>query len=339
MADLTTTTTSDLALLTGGAVRVDLGDRELIVATGADRVRFLHGIVTGNVAGTPAGRGARSALLTTKGHVVADLWIFARPDDLWIVVGAGQGEPTAAALSRYAIMDDFTAARREDFGLLGLFGPGAAERLGAIGLDPDLDRGLLASQPPLAHTEVRPAVGAGERGGGSGPLWLVRVHELGTGGFWIGGSRDDVAAAGQRLGAAGVPLLAPEAAEGARIAAVEPRPGVEITPDYFPMEVGLDGAIDYSKGCYLGQEPIVRIRDRGHINWRLVGLDVEGAQDPSPQDLLESDAKPKAGRITSAARLPDGRGVAMALLHVSGPAGSSIRVRHGEQIITARVRG
>ena len=43
------------------------------------------------------------------------------------------------------------------------------------------------------------------------------------------------------------------------------------------MEVGLDAAIDYAKGCYLGQEPIVRIRDRGHINWRLVGLDVAGA--------------------------------------------------------------
>ncbi len=66
------------------------------------------------------------------------------------------------------------------------------------------------------------------------------------------------------------------------------------------MEVGLDGAIDYSKGCYLGQEPIVRIRDRGHINWRLVGLDVDGPHDPAAQDLIESDVKAKAGRVTSA---------------------------------------
>jgi folate-binding Fe-S cluster repair protein YgfZ len=104
------------------------------------------------------------------------------------------------------------------------------------------------------------------------------------------------------------------------------------------MEVGLSGAIDYGKGCYLGQEPIVRIRDRGHINWRLVGLDFGGAGDPTPGDPLESDAKPKAGRVTSAARLPDGRGVALALVHTSIPVGAAIRVKHGETVIDAQVR-
>jgi folate-binding protein YgfZ len=177
----------------------------------------------------------------------------------------------------------------------------------------------------LSHAEV-------------GPLWLVRAHQLGADGFWIGGSADAVAAVDARLAAAGVPRLAPAAAEAARIAACEPKLGAEITSDYFPMEVGLDGAIDYAKGCYLGQEPIVRIRDRGHINWRLVGLEIVGPQDPTPHDAIESDLKPKAGRITSAARLPDGRGVALALLHVSVPGGSEVRVKHGDQIVPARVR-
>src|SRR5678815_2786346 len=69
----------------GAAVRADgaIGGRELIVATGADRVRFLHGLVTGDVAGTPAGGGARAALRTAKGHVVAEMRIFVRPDDIW----------------------------------------------------------------------------------------------------------------------------------------------------------------------------------------------------------------------------------------------------------------
>src|SRR6185369_2474080 len=115
--------------------------------------------------------------------------------------------------------------------------------------------------------------------------------------------------------------------------------GVEITSDYFPMEVGLSGAIDYSKGCYLGQEPIVRIRDRGHINWRLCGLAVSGGDDPAPEDALESDAKPRAGRVTSAARLPDGRGVALALVHTSVPVGAEVRIKHGEQVLAARVTG
>jgi folate-binding protein YgfZ len=235
-------------------------------------------------------------------------------------------------------MDDFTAVRRPDFALGGIFGPAAAERLDAIGLHP----GSLATQPPLSHAEIEPSAtpsGSGSGSGTTGPIWLVRARELGADGFWIGGRRDDVAAATQRLAAAGVPLLSAEAAEAARIAAREPKPGVEITSDYFPMEVGLGDAIDYGKGCYLGQEPIVRIRDRGHINWRLVGLDVEGPRDPAPGDTLETDAKPKAGRITSAARLPDGRGVALGLAHISVPDGGAVRVRHGDEVIAALVRG
>jgi len=105
------------------------------------------------------------------------------------------------------------------------------------------------------------------------------------------------------------------------------------------MEVGLNGAIDYAKGCYLGQEPIVRIRDRGHINWRLVRLDlnVDVATDPAPGDPLESEAKPKAGRVTSAGRLPDGRGVALAMLHTSVVVGATVHIRHGDARIDARV--
>src|SRR5438477_267328 len=187
--------TGDVGLLQRGAVLVGGRDRELIVATGADRVRFLHGIVTGDIAGTPVGRGCRSALLTLKAHVVADMFVFVRPDDVLIVTDAGQGEPTAAALARYAIMDDVAFAWRADF----------------------------------------------------------------------------------------------------------------------------------AKGCFLGQEPIVRLRDRGHINWRLVQLEVPGAADPAPGDALESDAKPKAGRITSVAR-----GLALGMLHVSLPIGASVRIKHGD---------
>src|SRR5205807_1318360 len=94
--------------------------------------------------------------------------------------------------------------------------------------------------------------------------------------------------------------------------------------------------------CFLGQEPIVRIRDRGRTNWRLVQLDLAGpgAAGAAPQDLLESDAKPKAGRLTSVAALDDdpSRAVALGMLHLSVPVGAAVRVRHGEAVITAQVR-
>jgi folate-binding protein YgfZ len=318
--------TNDLGLLERDAILRPSTGRELIVGTGADRGRFLHGIVTGNVAGASVGGGCLSALLTPKGHVVADMRLFVREDAIWIVVDAGQGETVAGTLSRYAIMDDFTAARRPDFAFSALLGPAAAARLAAIGADP----GPLAEAPVFSHAEV-------DTGGGT-RLWLARMRELGANGFWLGGPPATLAAVHERLAAAGVPELEPAAAEAARITAVEPRFGAEITADYFPMEVGLNRAIDYGKGCYLGQEPIVRIRDRGHINWRLVGLDVTGAVDPAPQDALESDAKPKAGRVTSAGRLPDGRGVALAMLHTSVPIGATVRIHHGDTPIEARVR-
>lgn len=308
---------SDLESLERDAVLREDAGWELIVAGGADRSRFLHGIVTADVAGTPPGSGRRSLLLTPKGHIVADLRLFVRPDDFWIVVDRGQGRPVADALGRYAIMDDFTAVPREDFALLSLLGPAAAARLGAIGIV----AGPLGEASVYAHGEV-PFDG--------GSVWLARVRELGVPGFWVGGPRTLVAEVRARLRQAGVAELPAPSAEAARIAALEPRFGFEITADYFPMEVGLDSAIDYRKGCYLGQEPIVRIRDRGHINWRLAGLEVAGPGEIAPKDALESDVKPKAGRVTSFVRLPDGRGVALAMLHVSVPVGATIRIRPAE---------
>jgi folate-binding protein YgfZ len=305
--------TSDASRLTEGAVLRASEGRELVVASGADRVRFLNGIVTGNVAGTPVGQGCHAALLTPKGHVVSEMWIFVRENEIWIVVDAGQSEPVAAALGRYAIMDDFAATPRRDFTLFALLGPAAPERLAAAGLDAT----ALAAGPKLGHAEL-------------GGLWLSRVHQLGVDGFWVGGEPSVIAAAWARLEDGGTPELEAATAEAARIAACEPRFGAEITADYFPMEVGLDDAIDYGKGCYLGQEPIVRVRDRGHVNWRLCGLDVVGAEDPHPGDAIESDSKPKAGRVTSAGRFADGRGVALGMVHVSVPIGEAVRIRRAQ---------
>src|SRR3954471_14764953 len=88
---------------------VDVGAREVIRAGGADRLAFLHRLLTGDVAGTPVGGGSRSLLLNLKGHIVSALRTFPRADEVWMVVAPGQGEPTAKALSGYAVMDDFTA--------------------------------------------------------------------------------------------------------------------------------------------------------------------------------------------------------------------------------------
>jgi folate-binding protein YgfZ len=299
-------------LATDAAV-VDVGAREIIRASGADRLAFLHRLLTGDVAGTPVGGGSRSLLLNLKGHIVSDLRIFPRADEVWMVVAPGQGEPTAKALSGYAVMDDFTATVELGRGPLAVHGPRAAERLAAAGL-------TVPPGPPWSHTDA-------------GSAWVVRARALGEAGLWV--FADEATRAEL---ARGLPVVPAGVAEALRIASGEPVWGAEITGEHFPGEVGLASAIDYTKGCYLGQEPIVRVRDRGHLNWRLARLEArDSAATFSPGDPLESDARPRAGRVTSAGQQPGMPPVALALVHVSVPPGTEVRVRHGEALVPAVV--
>jgi folate-binding protein YgfZ len=304
----------DPGVLATGAAIVDVGALEVVRATGGDRVAFLQRLLTGKVDTLAVGEGSHNLLLTLKGHVVVELRVFLRGDDVLLVAPPGQGAAAAAALSRYAIMDDFAAVLEPASRPIGVYGAEAAARLGDAGVSP----------PPLvpwAHADVASA---------AGPLWVVRAPAYGADGFWVWGEMGAIDALAGRLAATGVPRLREDVVEALRVLAGEPKFGVEITDDYFPMEVGLSGAIDYGKGCYLGQEPIVRIRDRGHVNWRLVGLRLRDDTAVAPGDRLESEAKPKAGKLTSVARMPGGLPVALGLLHVSVPAGAEVQVHRAD---------
>jgi folate-binding protein YgfZ len=298
-----------------GAVLVEVGAFEVIIARGADRVPFLHRLTTGRIEALTPGLGARSLLLTVKGQTVADLRVCASADQMYIIVPPAQGEVAAAALSRYAVMDDFTATLDRERALVAVHGPQSEDRLREAGLP--VPPGLLA-RPRWSHVELT--------GPGGGSFLVVRERAAGEAGLWAFGPAPEVVTLRDRLRAAGVATLPGDLAEVLRLRAGEPRYGAEITDDYFPMEVGLTAAIDYAKGCFLGQEPIVRIRDRGHVNWRLVRLRALGEGAIAAGDRLEADSKPRAGRITSAARLPGEPAVALGLLHVSVPAGTLVRI-------------
>lgn len=277
---------------------------ELVVGQGADRTAFLHRLLSGPVAAVPHGSGCHTLLLDTKGHVQSDMQLYVAGETVRLVVPAGQGAATAAALSRYAIMDDFTAAWAADQFGFAVVGPGAAGVLAQAGL----------AVPPAIAEGARFAHGTSQEG----RVWFAKQRGLGEEILEVWTDLPHRTALLEALAQAGVATLAPEVAEALRIAAGEPRFGVDVTPDRFPMELGLDDAIDYAKGCYLGQEPIVRIRDRGHVNWGLRRLRLPAdAPVPAAGDKLESDARPAAGHITSAARLPSGTVVALALLHKS----------------------
>jgi folate-binding protein YgfZ len=312
--------------LARGAAIVDTGAWQVIGVTGGDRLTFLHRLLTASLEGLLPGQGQQALLLNIKGHVVAEFRVCVRPDDVWLLTPPGQGEPAAAALSRYAIMDDVTLSLQPALQVLAVHGPGAAAALAAAGIE--VPPGVTAGAP-LTHAEVGGKAGA-ER------LSVIQAAGLGSAGFWLVAESNEVGSVAARLRSAGVDDVAPATAEALRIAAGEPKFGVEITPDVFPMEVGLDAMIDYGKGCYLGQEPIVRIRDRGHVNRRLVGLRLPSDAAVAAEDAIETDERPKAGRVTSAARLPEGP-VALALVHVSVPLGATVRVRQAAGVVEAVV--
>jgi folate-binding protein YgfZ len=310
MMDTDTDDVRALAALTADAALVDPLGKELVIARGADRVRFLNGVVTADIAHLPVGGGTRALLLTPKAHILADLQLFLREDDAYLLVAAGQGQAAAAALSRYAVMDDFTTEVAPEVQLIAVLGPRAGEALAAA----ELSTVAFDGAPLWSHATL-------------GTRWVARVRQLGVEGYWVAGPRSELDGVREALRARGTLRLSAAAAEAARVVAREPAWGQEITDEFFPMEIGLGDAISYGKGCFLGQEPIVRIRDRGHVNWRLAALDLaEGAGDIAVGDRLESDAKPKAGKITSVARAPDGRPVALAVVHVSIPAGGAVRI-------------
>jgi folate-binding protein YgfZ len=309
------------ALLGDDAVLVDPGAWQVITVTGNDRVAFLHRLLTARIDDLAPGQGRGALLLTVKGQIVVAMQVCLAAETVRLVVPPGLGDTTVAALSRYAIMDDVALALESGLSLLAIYGPGAERRLGTVAVE-------IPAGAPLAHAERELA---GER------AWVIRQPGLGTEGFWVFASQDLVQKMRSELGAAGVGTLTAEQAEALRILAGEPRTGAEITDQVFPMEIGLDPLIDYEKGCYLGQEPIVRIRDRGHINWRLVGLRLRAEGPVAAGDRLESDARPKAGRVTSVARPPGELPVALALLHVSVPLGTVVHVHSGEQALDADV--
>jgi folate-binding protein YgfZ len=170
-----------------------------------------------------------------------------------------------------------------------------------------------------------------------GLLWLVRSHALGSDGLWVFGAAAACAALAASLDLAGVPVLAPEVAEVMRIQAGEPRLGAEITGDVLPMEVGLAAALDHKKGCYLGQETIVRARDRGLVRRRLVGLRLCGDGMPAAGDAIVFEQNPAAGRVTSVGRLPGQSAVALALLASAVPVGAEVGISHGPETLTAAV--
>ncbi len=306
---------------------LDLSFQGKVRFTGADRADFLNRMLSNDVKSLPAGSGCRAFLLDPKGHVVAYLALHVLAED----VLAETDPPMAAAmiemLSRYVVADDVIIEDvSEAWGLLSLQGPRAPAVLGDL-----LGGGPLALQS-LQHLEREVA---------GGPARIVARSRTGEAGYDLWAPTDRMPAlweaatrAGGRHGLRAVGLRALDAL---RIEAGEAW-GPDVSGEVLALETGLEGAISFSKGCYIGQEFVVRVAHRGHVNRRLSGLVLSGDRVPAHGDKVVLDGK-EMGWITSAAFSPGlGRPIGLGYVRRECNApGSKVTVMAGGVPVDAEV--
>ncbi|HYV58059.1 MAG TPA: glycine cleavage T C-terminal barrel domain-containing protein [Candidatus Nitrosopolaris sp.] len=283
----------EYAALRDGAALVDLGFRTLVRVTGEDRAAFLQGMLTNDVAALAPGRGCPALLLTIQGRVTADLRVVALPDSLLLDVDVRAADGLLEALEKLLIADDVELARLPDVTLIGVEGPRAAS------LVPGSTH--LAS---FAHLETSL---------GGGPVRVMRVSEVRGPGLVLHVPCARAARVWDHLVQAGATPCGMEALERRRIEVGVPRIGLDMDLATLALEVPVEDAISSTKGCYLGQEVIARGTARGHVNRRMVGVELAG-EVPERGAGLTSDGK-EVGRVTSVAGPLGARGpVALGLV-------------------------
>ena len=306
-----------------GVGLLDARHRAILSLIGGDRVSFLQGMVTNNVARLVEGQGCYAALLTIQGRIVSDLYVYALSDKLLLDVPAQRTEAVHDALDRLIIADDVEFEQDGIVPLVSVEGPGAADLLARVANARvhDLD---LCDHGEITIDGV--AVGC------------VAVGQCGEIGYRLLGAPDSAAALWQSLRAAGAAPVGFDTLNVLRLEAGIPWFGIDMDEATLVMEVGLDAAISFNKGCYLGQEVVERVAARGHVNRKLCGLISDGALVPPAGAPITHEDK-EVGHITSAAHsLALGKIIALGYVHRSAfEVGTALQAMVGETPVALTV--
>ena len=266
----------ELQALTSSAGMYDLGWRARFRITGDDRVRWLNGMVTNTVKDLAPGHLNYTFLLNAQGRIQGDADVYALPDALLLATDRAQAAPLQTHLDRFIIMDDVELAPESDVTAIGIAGPDAHRRLADAGLSLSLGLGEFTRQDELIVAREHPQ---------QYTVWIAAAEASGV---W------------QRLLAAGAAPCGVEAVESLRILSGIPRYGADIHEKSLAQETGQMRALNFNKGCYLGQEIVERIRSRATVHRGLRAFSLQG-EAPQPGTVLFAPNKPDApvGELTS----------------------------------------
>lgn len=273
---------------------VDRADRALVRAHGRDPVKMTQGLITNDIAAAPDDRGVYAAVLTPKGKMVADLRVFRRPEgELLLDVDRRALDGLLKHLKKFVppLFATFENAS-EALHMIGVYGPESRACVASV-LGIEIDDALPEDAVVIGSFE-------------GSEITAVRTLYTGDDGWDLIAPGESVESLRATLVEAGATPVGHATLDVLRIEAGRPRWGAELDEKTIPLEAGIeDRAISMSKGCYTGQEIIVRILHRGHVNWHLRGFLL--GEEPAPAVdtplMLENDSKRRA-RITSACDSP-----------------------------------
>jgi len=274
------------ALLSGCGV-YDLSARAKITLTGGDRVRWLNGMVTNNIRDLASGHGVYAFLLNPQGHILGDLYAYNRGDSMLVETDQSQTEKLLATFDHYIIMDDVELTNvSQKLTAIAIAGPKVRDVLRAAEFE-------ISELEPLQFVDVtwQNAAVTVVRGDNAS----IETYEL-----WL--SPDQATLLRDALIKSGATPAGTAALERLRIAAGIPRYGQDIRERDLPQETEQQRALHFSKGCYIGQEIVERIRSRGNVHRKFTGFEVQGAL-PAVGAKIQLDGR-DIGEITSAASLP-----------------------------------
>lgn len=279
----------------GGAGVIDRA-RGRIVVSGRDRRSYLQGLLTNDIVALGPGQGCYAAYLTPQGRMIADLFVYELGDVLLLTVTADITDGILAKFDQFVFSEDVAFGDvTATFGQVAIVGPDAAALLART---LDVPAGVVVADLP-EHGNARAAF-LGQ------PVVIARVTDTGEPGFDLFVDRTVLGALVQALFDAGASPVDAAAADALRIEAGVPLFHRDMDEETIPLEAGIEGrAISFSKGCYVGQEVIIRVLHRGHgrVARKLVGLLLEGAAAPAAGTVVRAGDR-EVGHVTSAVVSP-----------------------------------
>lgn len=257
-----------------------------VSVTGRDRLAFLQGMLTNDVKALAPGQGAPAAFLDAHGKVMALLVVYAAPDRALIELPPQMTAKTLETLDHFLISEKAEFEAVDDaFAILSLQGPGARGLLEGLA-------GTALDLAPYAHAEVA-VTGA--------PVRVINRAEGPAPGYHCWTAVEHAEAVRSAALAAGAVAAGAETLEILRIEAGQPWYPQDVDASVILPETRLESLVSYTKGCYIGQETVARVKYRGHVNRALSGLVVEGDRVPDVGARVLA-AGTEVGKVTSAVR-------------------------------------